>query len=112
MTIQEQTLGPDHPRVANSLIALADVALASNDPQTAQVHAERALATLERAEVSPGALADARFMLARTLWSDQTQRVRASSLARQAHDAYATLGDAGQPRRAELETWLAEHPTP
>lgn len=57
----------------------------------------------------PELLADARFVLAKALWSDKTQRSRARALAEQARDAYAKAGEGRIEYLAEAEAWLAEH---
>jgi tetratricopeptide (TPR) repeat protein len=49
---------------------------------------------------------DARFALARSLWSRPTNRARALALAHDARDGYQRLSD-GKPKAAEVATWLA-----
>ncbi len=49
---------------------------------------------------------DARFALARSLWSRPEARVRARALAGEARDGYQHLSD-GKPKAAEVATWLA-----
>jgi tetratricopeptide (TPR) repeat protein len=49
---------------------------------------------------------EARFVLARLLWSRPETRARALTLARDARDGYQRLSD-GKPKAAEVATWLA-----
>jgi tetratricopeptide (TPR) repeat protein/tRNA A-37 threonylcarbamoyl transferase component Bud32 len=103
-------LGPRHPDVAHALVGLADVALRQHDLDVAREHAEHAISILEASEASLDVLAEARFVLARALEPDRSQRARARAQAEQAHDGYAELGAAAQADLAEVQAWLAEHP--
>ncbi|MEM9453272.1 MAG: tetratricopeptide repeat protein [Myxococcota bacterium] len=105
--IWEKAVGPDHPDVADTLLSLARVAAAREDGVVARARAERAVSIFEVAEVEPGRVANARFVLARVSWSDRSQRARARGLAEQARDAYAR---ADAKNLAEVDAWLAEHP--
>jgi serine/threonine-protein kinase len=51
---------------------------------------------------------EARFALARSLWSRRETRPRALALGREARDAYQRLSD-GKEKAAEVATWLAAH---
>jgi hypothetical protein len=86
--------------------------LAREQQDTARVHAERALAIRESADVPPSELAEARFVLARVLWHDASARPRARELAELARAALAKTGDRAEPELAELDAWLAEHRLP
>jgi hypothetical protein len=105
-------LGPRHPDVAYALVGLAEVALARHDAEDARAHAERAVSIREACETSPELLAEARFVLARALWPDRSQRARARTLAEQARDAYVELGEGEAESLAEVRAWLAEHRVP
>ncbi|MCX4247339.1 serine/threonine-protein kinase [Paraliomyxa miuraensis] len=105
----EKALGPDHPHVISPLLGLTRVALLREDFDTARLHAERILAFRQIDEIAAEAFAEARFALARALWSDRTQRARAHALAEQARDDYAELGDTAGEALAEVEAWLARH---
>jgi len=108
-------LGPQHPGIADSLMAMADIELTLHDDAAAREHAERALAMVESAEsaeASADIVAESSFLLARVLGSDRSQRARARSLAQRAREAYATLGDVGRARVTEIDAWLVEHPAP
>ncbi|MGH1345952.1 MAG: tetratricopeptide repeat protein [Nannocystales bacterium] len=108
--VDEQTRGADHPAVAYPLSSLAKVALAEGDFEGARAHAERALSIRESHPVAPEQLAKARFILARALWSEPSQRDRARALAAQALDALVEVGGPHEDIRAEVEGWLAKRP--
>jgi tetratricopeptide (TPR) repeat protein/predicted Ser/Thr protein kinase len=114
----EKTLGPHHPNVAvlrdimvSSLIDLADAALAKDDSDGAREHAEHAVSICEAGETSSERLADARFVLARALWTDPSQRSRSRMLAEQAHDAYVGLARP-EDVASDIEQWLDDHRIP
>jgi len=69
---------------------------------------ERALA-LEQAATGAAALAGTRFALARALWDANRDRARARALAREARQADADVGAAGQADLAEVDAWLTKH---
>ena len=112
--ILEGTLGPEHPEVAYVLVGRAMAELATGAPQEARLHAERALAIYGTDPMAPEQLAEARFTLARALWSDRTQHARARALAEQAREGLNAASGPGQVDLdiGEVETWLAEHPRP
>jgi tetratricopeptide (TPR) repeat protein len=116
LAIREKTLGPDHPGMAKALTGLGDALLGLGKPADAVLPLERALTILITHEVSHALLAEARFALARALWTaPATQgrdRPRARILAEQARDAYAAAGEPRKADLAKLETWLAEHRLP
>ena len=109
LKIQNKALGPDHPDVASSLVGLATVAQQTGDPASARAHAERAVSIRKAVAVAPTLLAEARFVLARALWSERHERARAHALAGQARDAYAEHGPGKEDDLAEVEAWLATH---
>ncbi|MEM9462339.1 MAG: tetratricopeptide repeat-containing serine/threonine-protein kinase [Myxococcota bacterium] len=111
LAIDEKALGLDHPHVAYSLIGLAGVALEIGDSKSAQAHAERAVSILEAATLAPEILANARFVLARALWSTRSERTRARMLAEQTRETLANTEDPGESNidLGEVETWLATH---
>lgn len=106
----EEAVGPHHPDVAYPLVAMARVSLEMDDPATAHRHAERAVSILESAETSPARVSQARFLLARALWLDETERARARALAEQARSAYVELGGSVIQGVEQVDAWLAEHP--
>jgi eukaryotic-like serine/threonine-protein kinase len=112
LAIVEEAQGPNHLMVSDFLEELAELALLEHDHATAREPAERSLAIRESGDIVPDALARARFVLARTLAPDPTQRARARTLAEQARDAYAQLGRGKQDNRERVEAWLAQHPLP
>jgi eukaryotic-like serine/threonine-protein kinase len=133
LAIWEKALGPEHPNVAYPLTSLGETLLALAKPTDALPLLERALAIrtthqvdpalplLERAlairtthQVDPALLAGTRFALARALWTAPAphgrDQPRARTLAEQARDAYAPLGDAQKTELTEAQAWLADHP--
>ncbi|MCX4242308.1 serine/threonine-protein kinase [Paraliomyxa miuraensis] len=116
LAIQEKALGPDHPDVAYTLTGLGEALLGLAKPADALTPLERALTIRTTHEVQPALLAATRFALARALWiapaAQGRDRPRARTLAEQAHDAYAALGDAKKTERTEVQAWLAKHRLP
>jgi eukaryotic-like serine/threonine-protein kinase len=113
LQIQQETLPADHPHVALSLLGLARVGLANEKLDAARAHAEQAVTIRENAKMAPELLAEGRFVLARILWKDPTERARARSLAEQARIAWSNAGSDDQQTReylTQVEQWLAEHP--
>ena len=114
LRIYERAFGADDPHVADALVGLAENALARGAVHDARTHAQRATAIRESSEQDPERVAEARFLLARILGHDPTQRDRATKLAMSARDAYAEGGNhGGHPGRhdalARIDAWLAEH---
>jgi len=108
LEIFEQALGAEHPYVAYASLGLAEVALAKGDPSAAREPAERAVAIFESTQALPGQLAKVRFVLARALEPDGSQRARARTLAEAAREEFAGMGVAKQESLAEVEAWLAK----
>ena len=111
LQIQGKTQGADHPLVAYSLVGLATVALQTGGSKSARAYAERAVLIREAAKVASEMLAEARFVLARALWSARHERARARALAEQAREALVAaegLGDA-KVDLDEIDAWLATH---
>ncbi len=108
LVIQEQASGLDHPHLAYPLVGLAHVALSRRDFEGAQEHAQRVISLYETGDEDPGLLAEARFALARALWTEPDQRGRARTLAQQARDALAASEASGAllVDLAEVEDWL------
>ncbi|MCX4246041.1 serine/threonine-protein kinase [Paraliomyxa miuraensis] len=114
LEIQQRTLPEDHPHQAWPRLGLAKIDLGRGRIERAREQAEQAVAIREQAGVAPVLLAEGRFVLARTLWNDPTERSRARSLAERAREAWASAeADDPQTREylSEVELWLAEHPT-
>ncbi len=107
--MREQVLPGHHPHLAWSLIGLAEIALRRDDPTTARDHARRAVEIRESDEVPSTERAEARFLLARTLWPDPTRRAEAIELAEQARDAWAEAGPAAREDLERVRAWLAAH---
>ncbi|MEM9459391.1 MAG: tetratricopeptide repeat protein [Myxococcota bacterium] len=109
LAIREEALGPDHYLVAHPLVSLAGLALETNDSGSAVAYAERAVAVREAASGTPVLIADARFVLARALWSKRGERTRARALAEQVRRAYAEHGPGREDDLADVDAWLATH---
>ena len=112
LVIREKSLGGEHSRLSFPLAGLAAVALARDRPQDAAPLAERALRLREKATRHANDLADDRFLLARALVHDPAQAERAHSLAAQAREGFAAAGPVKAKETAEVNTWMAKHPTP
>jgi tetratricopeptide (TPR) repeat protein len=111
LAIDERALGPAHPQVATDLSAVGFVYVDSYREVEARPFFERSLAIFEDGERgSPNSLAWTRFGLARALWPDPGQRVRARTLAEQALAAYDGGAVRDEEERAEIAAWLREHP--
>jgi len=102
-------LGPDHAAHVVSELGLGKLELLQHDPTAAITHFERAVALTTGGPV-PAELAEARFGLARALWSSSRDRGRARELAGEAAEALRdpTLG--ADALRTEIEAWLSQHP--
>ncbi|MEM9454418.1 MAG: serine/threonine-protein kinase [Myxococcota bacterium] len=109
LEIRESALGANHPDVAYSLLGLAKVVLKAGEPVSARAYAERALSIREAATVTPELRAEAHFVLARALWSDEDQRRRARALAELARDTLAEQSPNSQERLDPIEAWLTTH---
>lgn len=102
---------PDHPGLATPLFGLAQIEFDRGALGAARDYAERTVSIREDGDVSPALLAEARFLLARALWPDGSQRWRAQELAEQAREGFMESGDGRREDRAEVESWLAQHRT-
>ena len=107
--IWEKVLGPDHLMLAYPLVSLANATLGQRNAAAARDHAARAVSIREKQPVEPSLLAEARFALARALWSDEVERARARDLAEQARETYAEQGPDAEDTLAGIDAWLAEH---
>ncbi len=112
LQIQQEALPAEHPNIALSLLGLARVGLAKEEFPAAREHAEQAVSIREKATLAPELLAEARFVLARILWSEPGQRSRSRSLAEQARTAWSNAAADDQQTKeylTQVEQWLAEH---
>jgi serine/threonine-protein kinase len=102
-----------HPALlARTLTSLAESHLGSGDPAAALPLAQRALDIWQSRASKIAAAAWARFILAKSLWEIQGDRVRARQLAQESR---ALLGEAPRSTRtAAIDAWLAqaEHKSP
>ncbi len=102
--IQERSLGEDHPRLAQTLTSLARARLGLRQAEQAVPLLERAITLGQKEGAPPGALEEARFVLARVFWERNKNRARAVELATQARDGYARRGQ--EKELAEVQAWL------
>ncbi|MEO8552756.1 MAG: serine/threonine-protein kinase, partial [Kofleriaceae bacterium] len=75
--------------------------------QAARDALEKRLAWLDTRKPELGATAPLRFMLARVLVATGGERDRVRTLAETARDGFATLGNPGKKRAAQVTSWLA-----
>jgi tetratricopeptide (TPR) repeat protein len=106
--IREKALGPKHPKLAESLTGEGEALLAGRDPRGATEVLERAVTLAQAAALGPTARARARFALARALWAQGRDRLRALRLAGEARDGYARAGAATRYELAAVVAWLRE----
>ena len=109
LKILQDTLGEDHPSLAYPLVGLTRIHLEQREPGMARECAERAISILTANGTTHEKLAEAQFLLARTLWHEPTRRAQARALATQARDDFAASGRARKDELTEAEQWLAEH---
>ncbi|MCH9684017.1 MAG: serine/threonine-protein kinase, partial [Deltaproteobacteria bacterium] len=115
LAILEKALGPRHPHLAVVLTGLGETLVELALPVEALPLLERSLTIYTAHEADPASLAEARFVLARALWSaPPTQgrdRPRACALAERARDGLATTeGPAASGIDPdEVDAWLATH---
>ncbi len=92
LEIAERTFGPTDVAVAGAARGLGAVAARRGDDPLARSFLERALAIHARPGGDVLELAETRFELAKSLWSDIDQRERARELATSAADGYQRAG--------------------
>ncbi|MCX4240864.1 protein kinase domain-containing protein [Paraliomyxa miuraensis] len=103
-----ESLGAEHPLVAETLTRLAEVHLDRGDRPQALTALERAHEILGRQAGDPLHEARVAFAMARTvedLDSARSWAIEAESLA-------PREGQAGDALRAEIRAWLSDHPSP
>jgi tetratricopeptide (TPR) repeat protein len=108
VTMYEQLVGRDDPRLALPLTRVGEAELALD-------HRDLAISALERAmwlyqSAVPVVAADARFPLARALWPNPKTRARADLLLATARAAFAAGGAQFATRVAEIDAWSHAHP--
>jgi len=102
LEIDRANLGEDHPDLSYSMLCIARALLAASDPGQTIPLLERTVELRERAGVDPLLVAEARFELARALWSSGRDRSRARRLASQAALTYANDAE----KHAEISAWM------
>ena len=101
-----QAFGADHPAVSQFELMLSKLLVRDLQLPRARALSEALLAKLDAATTPAMMLADARFVLARSLPAESP---RARALAVQARDGLRSLGAAGAEHLADVEAWLAAH---
>ncbi len=110
--IQQAALPEDHPHMAWSLLGLAKADLKTQEFDDARKYAEQAVSIREGTKVPPQLLAEAKFILARSLWSEPSERARARTLAEQAREAWSSADTDDKNTKeylADVQKWLDEH---
>lgn len=102
LALREKALGATHPDLAEPLLGLGELFLASKKQDKALPLLERALA-LHNA----GLKTEIQLTLADALWQVGKDRPRARALAEEAQAAYERIGH--RPGLARATTWLAAH---
>jgi tetratricopeptide (TPR) repeat protein len=100
----QTAINDQHPRLATSLVGLAELALREGQLDKAIEQAQQAVSIMQKSD--PGGRDDARakFVLARALWAREPGSAEATE---QAKAAASTLDEGDQ--RDEIEEWLAQH---
>ena len=110
LALSERILAPEHPYRAHTLLGLARIALLEEKPEVARAHAARAVAIRTNHPVPVAQRAQARFVLAQSLWADPSECDHARALAERTRDDFARAGAAAEPDLAAVDRWLADHP--
>lgn len=107
----EAEFGAVHSSLAFPLRDLAKVAMEEGNFDEAVAHASRAV---EIVQVAGGRIPKSsfRFVLARALWADPRERVRARALAEEARHELADEHGREVIQRDEIDAWLADHAEP
>ena len=106
LTLSERQHGADHYKTAQVLHALGECYLRNKQPRKAQAVLDRALQIREPSGIAPHRKAQTKFALAKALWAQRPQRVRAIELAQEAHAMLAAIDHTD---RREVRTWLRSH---
>src|SRR5262249_41444495 len=104
LALREKAVGPDQAETAEERSARAECRLALGRAREAVGEEERAWAALSE----PGALAGARFVLARALRAARGDEVRARQLAEQARDYFAGAGAGRADELRQVTSWLGK----
>jgi hypothetical protein len=104
--LAERALGLADPTTLTFHLAECKLLLADHKPALALPTAEKILPLIERSELGPLAIGDARFAVARAL--PPGDRPRALALAKAAKDELAKAGTDGAAHAADVTRWLAE----
>ncbi len=109
---EQEELPAEHPDVIGAKTQLGKALLSAGALGEARSVLEDALASCDRAELSPLSRADVEFAMARVLSATSTSlRPRALELARRARETYGTAGPRTRrfdDERAAMDRWLAQ----
>jgi tetratricopeptide (TPR) repeat protein len=109
LDIYTKTNGPDHADRAFPLLGLAKLALAQAHAAEAVEAAEEAVRVRQGEGIAPDLVAEASFDLARALWAEGADPVRALELANDSARTYADADPSHAKERAEVEAWIESH---
>jgi tetratricopeptide (TPR) repeat protein/tRNA A-37 threonylcarbamoyl transferase component Bud32 len=109
LEIWEAALGPDNPELVNALVNIGTIYVETERSEHAREPLQRAVALRERQSGKPVDLAEARFALARALWSDELERSTSHTLARFALDTFCRAGDLYAEDCRRVQEWLGTH---
>jgi hypothetical protein len=100
---------PPRRTTGYALVVRGQLELAEGRVPQAQATLEQALTLLQPEDRIPDDVAEAKFTLARALWSDGKERQRAVQLAQRARELYETSGPKNHPALAKVKRWLNDH---
>ena len=108
LEIATEALGKDHLLVSYPLNGIGNALIGLGRPAEAIEYQEEAVRIAQSQESDFMALGQARFGLARALWSDGKQRARSLAVGREAQASFAKAGVHGDAMREQIRGWLAE----
>jgi tetratricopeptide (TPR) repeat protein len=109
LAIREKALGPDSMFLGHDLRGIARCWLELRQPAKALAPLERALRLQQ--DAAPTDLADTQFILAKALGALGQEPARARALAEEARARLSRAGPRHASLLAEVDTWLASHPS-
>lgn len=111
MASWKQSLGPDHPNVAEGSLFLAQLASARRDFATARTLLEEALKIHQAKRIANKFTANMHLELAKALWfiPGANHKLEARAHAEKAAELLARFGGTRSEMLRELDAWLAQH---
>ncbi len=104
-TLRDQSLRPEHPKLAETSLDAAELALARGDVATALAGVESARAILDASRVDPLIRLRAKLLHARALSLRSRKSPQAARMFRESRAALRQLGPRGQPLLAQAKQW-------